>query len=232
MKSWQPLMAGKLWKSLRLSDVLDLMLPEIGLRVIFARPAMCRSLSHFAKDTEFDKVIWLENCADDYNQTLLNRELQARVRPCCVVRSLRPILAWKWGRYGNCNWWSSHPSRRFLGSKVQQRIGSIGREFELLYHPYSMSVKSWPVSTFETVWLRLLWWCSTWMTVRRLRENRGHTGASRIYLDPPWYDIIWETMITQCNLSCRVELCLVLITVNIVVALLLLENRDNNAPNN
>ncbi len=138
-----------------------------------------------AKDTEFDKVIGLEIGADDYVAKPFSNP-----RNCKHVWALRRSgcgrsSAWKWGRYGNCSGDLHILPDAFLVQRPA-KVDLTHREFELLYLPIVGQVMT-PWSTLRQCGAMILWWCSdggcdgssvAW-------KNRGHTGASRIYLDPP-----------------------------------------------
>ena len=222
MRYWQPLMVGG-FRSLFAAEnpdiiILDLMLPEIdGLEV--AR-TICKTsnvpiIVPSAKDTEFDKVIGLEIRGGWLcNQTLLESG---------IASACESLVASFWV----CGWSLSLKMRLIMKLslviftffqmpswfKRQQRIGLDPSRIWIALSPCDpCRSRMTREHLLETVWgydyfgdVR-----TVDVTVRRLRENRGHTGTSRIYLDPPWVsDIIWETMIDQLKQFCNVvELCL------------------------
>ncbi len=142
--------------------------------------------------------------------------------------------AWKWGRYGNCNWWSSHPSRRFR-SKGQQRIDLTHQSLNCSLSPCDpcrSSQDPWAPSGV-LVWLWLLWWCSTQdVTVRRL--NSRHTGASRIYLGPAVVSDIMRNNIwsnkTICHVSSNLSLFWLRLAHHCSCSLFLLETVGTSSP--
>ncbi len=168
---------------------------------------MCPSLSH-SRDTEFDSTSGLKPGRWLCDQTLSNRELQARVRAFVASNSeLAADPQFERGRYRNCQLSHSSTLSVWKGNKeLTWLIASLSCSITL----YPMSVKYDPY-LLETVGLWLLRWCS----------DGGRDGSSfawKIEDTPgrPEYiltrrgvDIIWETMITNSKqFVINVELCL------------------------
>ena len=176
--------------------ILDLMLPEIdGLEVArtIRKTSNVPIIVLSAKDTEFDKVIGLEIGADDYvTKPFSNRELQARVK-ALLRRSefaADPQLENEADTEIVIGDLHILPDA-FLVQKANKELDLTHREFELLYH---LATHVGQVMTREHL-LETVWGYDYFgdvrtvdVTVRRLRE----TGASRIYLDPPWCRILYE----------------------------------------
>ena len=195
-------------------------------RVRFARPAMCRSLSYLLK---IRNLIRLSDLKSVRMTMWPNPSLIGNARVKALLRRSEFAADPQLENEADTEIVSGdlHPSRRFLGSKGQQRMDLTHREFELLYH---LATHVGQVMTREHL-LETVWGYDYFgdvrtvdVTVRRLREKiETHRGV-RIYLDPPWCRILYEKQWLIYKTICHVvELCPVLITVGfiIVVALLL-----------